>query len=661
MSPDMPALQGEPGSVLDQVEIFRPLPAQLKAQLEARLTEKTVGAGQLVFNEGDPADAMYVVVTGEVAVSITDKTLGLSCELARIGPGQPFGEMALLTGGQRSATVRAVDDTVLRVLSRDILYKLVQLAPQVALQMAGVLANRLEHLNRDRSIEFGTLKGKPFDPHVADLLPQNVIKKHRMLPIARSGGTVTVATPDPSNRIGLDDVKSLLRGEKVKLLVVPESDFAAYLQQHLSGQAPAARLGPQVTKQVTYLSATLEAGEEKLLAQAANSQDIAALASAIIVEGIDRGASDIHLEPDRKSVLVRYRIDGLMTARDGSVARSLHPPLVSRLKVLAGLNITERRLPQDGRISLEVAGRQYDLRVATVSTRYGEKVTMRILDSASIQLQLTELIAADKVAQVVRKLFHQPNGLVLVSGPTGSGKTTTLYAALRERLVQSLSICTVEDPVEYELPGVTQVQINEQAGLDFPVVLRAFMRSNPDIIFLGEMRDAVTAKMACNAALTGHMVISSLHANDALSSLSRLKSLGVEPFLIASSLLGVVNQRLVRRICPACRTEVPTSEATIRSLRNVGVQLEPSTKLFKGAKCKLCNGEGFKGRVGVYELLVMTQKIKDVVSAEGDIAEVRKAAMDGSYVSLARYSTFLLTQGLTEPSELLRILPREGS
>ncbi|MBI5542674.1 MAG: Flp pilus assembly complex ATPase component TadA [Deltaproteobacteria bacterium] len=662
MSEEMAVVQGESASVLDQVDMFRPLPAQLKAQLEARLVEKIVGAGQVIFNEGDPADAMYLVVAGEVTVSIADKALGLSCELARLGPGMPFGEMALLTGGVRSATVRAVDDTTLRVLNREILYKLVQVAPQVALQMAGVLARRLEDQNRDRSIEFGTLKGKPFDPNVADLVPLNLVKRHRILPISRASGIVTLATPDPSNRIGLDDMRNLLRPDKVKVLVVPEADFAAYVQAHLSGPAPVARPAAVVAKQVNYLTVSaIETPEEKALQAAANNQDIAALASAILVEGIDRGASDVHIEPDRKGVLVRYRIDGLMVPRDGSVARSLHAPLVSRLKVLAGLNITERRLPQDGRISLEINAKPYDLRVATVCTRYGEKVTLRILDSASIQQQLTELIAADKVAQVVRKLFHQPNGLVLVTGPTGSGKTTTLYAALRERLVQSLSICTVEDPVEYELPGVTQVQINEQAGLGFPEVVRAFMRQNPDIIFVGEMRDTVTAKMACNAALTGHLVLSSLHTNDALSTLARLKGMGVEPYVLASSVLGIVNQRLVRRICPSCRAEAPTSEATIRSLHNVGVHLDPSTQLFRGKKCKLCNGEGFKGRVGVYELLVITQKIKDIIAADGEIAEIRKAAMDGSYVSLARFSTYLLTQGLTEPSELLRILPREGA
>jgi len=655
---ETPVVQGE-ASVLDQVDMFRPLPAQLKAQLESRLVEKTIAAGQVVFNEGDPADAMYLVASGEVAVSIADKSLGLSCELARLGPGMPFGEMALLTGGVRSATVRAVDDTVLRVLSRDILYKLVQVAPAVALQMAGVLAHRLEDQNRDRSIEFGTLKGKAFDANCADLLPMNLIKRHRMLPIARSNGSVTVATPDPSNKVGVDDIRNLLRPDKVKLLVVPESDFATFVQTHLTGNQPAARPVAAVSKQVNYLTLT-ETAEDKALASAANNQDTAALVTALIVEGIDRHASDIHIEPDRKGVLVRYRIDGLMVPRDGSVARSLHPPLVSRLKILAGLNITERRLPQDGRISLEVSGKPYDLRVATVNTRYGEKITMRILDSASIQLQLTELIQAEKVAQVIRKLFHQPNGLVLVTGPTGSGKTTTLYAALRERLVQSLSICTAEDPVEYDLPGATQVQINEHAGLGFPEVMRAFMRSNPDIIFIGEMRDTATAKMACNAALTGHMVLSSLHTNDALSTLARLKGMGVEPYVIASSVLGIVNQRLVRRICPACRAEAPASEATLRSLRNVGVILEPGTKLYRGKKCKVCNGEGFKGRVGVYELLVVTQKVKDVIAQDGDQVALRKAAMDGSYVSLARYATFLLTQGLTEPTELMRILPREG-
>ena len=297
--------------------------------------------------------------------------------------------------------------------------------------------------------------------------------------------------------------------------------------------------------------------------------------------------------------------------------------------------------------------------MATVATKYGEKMTLRVLDSAAIKQSLTQLITAEKVAQVVRKLFTQPNGLVLVTGPTGSGKTTTLYASLRERLGSAVSICTVEDPVEYDLPGVNQVQVNEAAGLGFPEVVRAFMRSNPDIIFVGETRDTVTAKLACTAALTGHLVISSLHTNDALSAVSRLQSMQVEPYVIAGSLLGVINQRLVRRICANCRVESSPGEVVTNGLRNLGVVLDPTMKFYKGKGCKHCNGEGFKGRVGVYELLVVSQRVRDAIAQNADQVALRQAAMDGSYVSLARYASFVLSQGIVEPSEILRVVPKD--
>jgi len=651
-------------SVLDQVEILRPLPANLKQQLEAHLTETTIRPGAVVFSEGDPGDAMYLIVAGEVSVFLTDRALGLSVELARLGPGQVFGEMAIITGSPRSATVKATEETKLKVLSRDILFKLVQAAPQVGLMIAAVLAKRTEDLNRNQWIEFGTLKGRTLDPSLIDLLPLTLIKKHKIAPVSRGQGTITVATPDPSNRVGLDDVKEMLAGDKVRVLAVSEVDFNAWVATHFAGAGAAAarataKPAPASGGQLTYL-ATTEREEDKLAsAAAANNQDVAQLVSGIILEAIEKGSSDIHIEPDRKGITVRYRVDGRLVPREGVLAKTLHAPIISRLKILAGLNITERRLPQDGRISMELAGKGYDLRIATVATRFGEKVTMRVLDGASIKQSLTQLIAAEKVAQVVRKLFSQPTGLILVTGPTGSGKTTTLYAALRERMSQPISICAVEDPIEYDLPGVSQVQVNEQAGLGFPEVLRAFMRLNPDVIFVGELRDTITAKLACTAALTGHMVISSLHTNDALSAVTRLQSMGVEPYVVASSVLGLINQRLVRRICAACRAETSPGDVLLDGLRASGVVWDPAMKFYKGRGCTACNGEGFKGRVGLYELLVVSNKVRDAIAQGADIVALRHAAMDGSYVSLARYASFVLAQGVVETSEVLRVLPRE--
>ncbi|MBI5497005.1 MAG: Flp pilus assembly complex ATPase component TadA [Deltaproteobacteria bacterium] len=652
-------------SILDQVEFFRPLPEQLKRQLESRLVKKTLKTGEILFNQGDPGDAMYMVWSGQLAVFLTDNALGLCVDLAKLGPGQSIGEMALVTGQPRSASVRAMEESQLLGVSRDIFYALVQAAPQVGIMVAGVLAKRLDTVNKQQGIEFGTLKGRTPDPALLETVPSQLIKRHKMVPVSSQGGVVLIATPDPANRLGLDDIKRMLGDQPVQLMAVSEQDYSAFVATHLG--APTAS-GPKVPitrtlsgppKPVTYLG-LVDKDDEKLAQQAAASSDIVNLVSAVLAEGIERGASDIHMEPERKTFTVRYRIDGRMVVRDGVIPMTLHLPIVSRLKVLAQVNIAEKRLPQDGRISLEYVGKPYDLRLATVNTKNGEKITMRILDASKLDQNLGSIIVAEKVSSVIRKLFYRPNGLVLVTGPTGSGKTTTLYASLRERMNKEISICTVEDPIEYDLAGVTQVQVNEGIGLGFAEVLRTFMRQDPDIILVGETRDGTTARLACNAALTGHLVLSSFHTNDAPSAVIRLRSMEVEPYLIASSLLGVVNQRLVRRICPACRVEQPATELVIKNLQAAGVLVDGTTKFFKGTGCDKCNNEGFKGRVGVYELLLSGPKVRDAISQkECSMADIRNAAADGSYVSLARFSTHLLSQGYTVPSEIIRILPRE--
>jgi len=646
--------------------MFRPLPDPIKRQLESHLTRKPMKKDEVLFNQGDTGDAMYIIVSGTLAVFLTDATLGLCVDLARLGPGQSIGEMALVTGASRSASVRAVEDTQLLRLSREIFYHLVQAAPQMGLLIAGVLAKRLDTVNKAQGIEFGTLRGKTPDPALIDAIPAQLIKRHRMVPVQSSGGVVTIATPDPSNRLGLDDLKRMLGDQPVQLMAVSEADYNQFIAQHLgSNVAGAEKKAPTVRatgplKPINFLGGDNEKEDARLAQAAASSVDVVNLTSSIIAEAIERGASDIHLEPERRNVSVRYRMDGRMVPRDGVIPMSMHAPLLSRLKVLGSLNITEKRLPQDGRISLEYAGKGYDLRMATVNTKFGEKVTMRILDSSKLDQNLSSLVVAEKVSSVMRKLFYRPNGLVLVTGPTGSGKTTTLYAALRERHNKEISIVTVEDPVEYDLPGVTQVQVNEGIGLGFPEILRTFMRQDPDIILVGETRDGATARLACNAALTGHLVLSSFHTNDAISAVVRLKSMEVEPYLIASALLGVVNQRLVRRICPACRVEAPATELVIKNLVASGVPLDAGAKFYKGAGCDKCSNEGFKGRVGVYELLLVGPKVREVISqSDATAAEIKASAMDGSYVPLSRFAAHLLTNGYTVPSEIIRILPKD--
>ncbi|MFH1811550.1 MAG: ATPase, T2SS/T4P/T4SS family [Pseudomonadota bacterium] len=653
-------------TLLDGIALFQPLPAQLKQQLQAQLTRRSLKSGEVLFNAGDVGDAMYLIHSGMVSVYLSDRNLGLTYELAKLGAGQAFGEMALVTGEPRSASVRAIDDANLLQLSRDVFFKLVNAAPQVALTIAQVLAKRLDQHNKAQGIEFGALRDIKFDPAALELIPAPLIKRHRMVPVAVAGGIVTVATPDPGNRLGVDDLRRLLRGMEIKLLAVSAADFDAFVTKHVATAAerPVAAVSrgdfTQLARQIVYQgSPGSERDDSARLKQVASGQDVVDLLSAILAEGIERGASDIHLEPDRNRLVVRYRIDGRLSFRDGTIPSSVHLPLMSRLKILASLDIAEKRLPQDGRISLDMGPKSYDLRMATVNTKYGEKATLRILDSSQLEQNLASLVLADKVSQVVRKLFYRPNGLVLVTGPTGSGKTTTLYAALKERHNPELSICTIEDPIEYDVPGITQVQVNDGINLGFAEVMRTFLRQDPDVILVGETRDATTAKLACNAALTGHLVLSSFHTNDAISALMRLREMEIEPFVLAGALLGVINQRLVRRICPNCRVESSYSEVIKQNLARAGVALETSAKLYKGAGCQACNGEGYKGRIGVFELLVVSANVREAIAQEGSTAAIQLAAQDGSFVSLARYSTFLLQEGLTVPSEVLRILPKE--
>jgi len=663
-----PASGGKPAkkSILDEVNILRPLSPMLKSQLEAQLAERVLKNGEILFHEGDVGDAMYVIVEGMVSVYVTDRALGLTMDLATLGRGEAFGEMALVTGERRSATVKAIDDnTKVLGLSRDVFYRLVQAVPQVGLTIASTLAKRLEQVNKTQGVGFGTLKGVPFDDSLKDLLPGSVVHRHRVVPISQQGNIITVATPDPNNRLAVDDVKRILRGMDVKLLAVSEQDFDSFLVRHYPQvTAPAAVQGQN--KDYGALAKTLQFSNQLSdsdLArdqQLANTPDAVDIVNRIFVEAIDRGASDIHIEPDKEQVKVRYRIDGRLAPRtSGGIPMAGHGALVSRMKILADLDIAERRMPQDGRISFAMNGKNYDLRMSTINTKYGEKVTFRVLDASSLESDIGSLILADKVSQVIRQLIYRPNGLVLVTGPTGSGKTTTLYASLLERRNPELNICTIEDPIEYNIDNLNQVQVQENIGLGFPEIMRSYLRQDPDIILIGETRDSETAKLACNAALTGHLVLSSFHTNDAISAVQRLRAMDVEEFMIADALLGVVNQRLVRKICPACRKETQPSELILQNLERANVRLDAGVKFYRGEGCGTCGGDGFKGRIGVYELLVNSPKVKEAISRGATGQELKAAASDGSWVPLSRYASFLLNEGATTPSEVLRILPRE--
>ncbi|MCT0224269.1 GspE/PulE family protein [Synechococcus sp. CS-1328] len=406
-----------------------------------------------------------------------------------------------------------------------------------------------------------------------------------------------------------------------------------------------------------------ETQELEVNSESANASPIVSLVDRILIEALSAGASDIHIEPQEHALEVRFRQDGVLQKHFEDLPKSLIPAVTSRFKIMADLDIAERRMPQDGRIRRTFRGRKMDFRVSTLPTRLGEKVVLRLLDSGATQLGLDTLITDPQTREVVRSLGSKPFGMILVTGPTGSGKSTTLYSLLAERNNPTINISTVEDPIEYTLKGITQTQVNRDKGLDFSVALRAFMRQDPDVLLVGETRDVETAKTAIEAALTGHLVLTTLHCNDAPSAIARLDEMGVEPFLVSASLLGIVSQRLLRRVCVHCRQSYrPTPE----ELGRFGLLAGRETKVtfFRANKqpptgphtCPICQGSGYKGRVGVYEVLRINEEIAAAIAKRATTDVLRRLALESGMKTLLGYGLDLVRNGDTTLEEVERML-----
>jgi type IV pilus assembly protein PilB len=383
------------------------------------------------------------------------------------------------------------------------------------------------------------------------------------------------------------------------------------------------------------------------------------MANAILSQAIESGASDIHIEPDRRNVRVRFRVDGVLH-EVMPIPKHIQAPLISRYKIMSDMNIAERRVPQDGRIPIKHNNKDYDMRVSCLPSLYGEKIVMRILDKSSVLLGLNKLGLAPQIQADLEELVAQPNGMFLVTGPTGSGKTTTLYSVLHKLNSIEKNIITVEDPIEYQLSGVTQVGINKKAGLNFSNALRSFLRQDPDIIMVGEMRDLETAEIAIEAALTGHLVLSTLHTNDAPSATMRLADMGVEPFLIAATVIGVLAQRLGRRICSACK-EPYTVKAS--ELARFGFpQDDPNQELtlFRGRGCDNCRGGGYKGRIGIHEMMKMNAEVAELVVRRAPLQDIKDAGRANGYREMKEDGLQKVLQGITTPEEVMRVVFTAG-
>jgi type IV pilus assembly protein PilB len=492
------------------------------------------------------------------------------------------------------------------------------------------------------------------DPEAVRLIPADVVYKYQILPIKRIGSNLRMAMADPSNILAIDDIK-FLTSCNVEVFVSTESAIKMAIDKYYDPSSAMAEImmGSMGDEEKMELLDDSEEVDINELQQASEDAPVVRLVNMILNEAIKRKASDIHLEPYEKTFRVRLRLDGVLND-------FMKPPMkmknaiLSRVKIMAKLNIAERRLPQDGRIKMKLGrDREMDFRVSVLPTLFGEKVVLRLLDKSNLQLDMTKLGFEEKALREFKDAIHKPFGMVLVTGPTGSGKTTTLYSALAELNQITENISTAEDPVEFNLMGINQVQVHEEIGLNFASCLRSFLRQDPDIIMVGEIRDFETAEIAIKAALTGHMVLSTLHTNDAPSTINRLLNMGIEPFLVASSVNLIAAQRLARVICESCKTPVQVSPQMLLNLGVAPDEIQGWT-CYKGTGCPQCNNTGYKGRVALYEVLPVREEIRELILQGASASEIKKEGMRLGMKTLRQTALTKLKESITTVEEVLK-------
>jgi type IV pilus assembly protein PilB len=489
---------------------------------------------------------------------------------------------------------------------------------------------------------------------VLRLIPGTLVQRHHLVPINLSGSSLTVAMSDPSNIVAINEVK-FLTGYDVKVAVACVSSITAAIEQfYEQGSGEYDDVLTEIEGEDVELVDNDEEIDLKELERATEDAPVVRLVNAILTSAIKRRASDVHLEPFERMFRVRFRVDGVLE-------EIMRPPLklknaiTSRVKVMAALDIAERRLPQDGRIKLKLGrGQEMDFRVSVLPTIFGEKIVLRLLDKSNLQLDMTKLGFEESALKDFKDAIYKPYGMVLVTGPTGSGKTTTLYSALSELNKIVSNISTAEDPVEFNLVGINQVQIHEEIGLNFAGALRSFLRQDPDIIMVGEVRDFETAEIAIKAALTGHLVLSTLHTNDAPSTVNRLLNMGVEPFLVASSVNLILAQRLARLICSNCRAPL---ELPPQALLDIGVAKDEigGFTCFQGTGCAQCNGSGFRGRIALYEVMPISEELRDLVLNGASASEIKRCAVSLGMKTLRQSGIGKLKEGMTTVGEVVRV------
>src|SRR5438876_16177 len=570
-----PSKAAEAAHFLQRIKLFSTLSNDDCQQVVKRMRRRDFPPATVIVREGAPGSSMFFITSGNVEVRKKDPNTNIDFLLTEMGPGQNFGEMSLLTGKPRTATVITLQPTTCAVLEQKDFHDLLLQYPKIGLALTTILAERVETASQQVGIEFINLAKMNFDPRVLSLVPQTMMLQHRMIPVAFANNRLPLAMVNPHN----------IR-----------------------------------------------------------------LRNSILGLAIKKGASDIHIEPMEKDVVVRFRLDGVLQVVQ-NLPKKVQLGLISRLKILSKLDISEKRLPQDGRISISMEGKPIDFRVSTVPAKWGEKICMRILDKSNTSLGLDKVVTHQPTLELIRELINQPYGIMYVTGPTGSGKTTTLYSALAEINEPGYNISTAEDPIEYDLGGVNQIQVNKDIQLDFARILRAFLRQDPDIILVGETRDKETAHIAVEAALTGHLVFTTLHTNSAAGSFTRLNEMGIEPFLISSSTIGVMAQRLARRLCKNCKEQMQAEDQVCEYMG-----LPPKSMVWKGRGCGECNGKGVKGRIGIYEVMKMNAELRQMVAKSALTEDIHKRALELGMLDLKKYAALLLLNGDTSVEEVLQVV-----
>ena len=499
-------------------------------------------------------------------------------------------------------------------------------------------------------LHFVDLSDHQIDATAAALLPEQVARKYRALPVGYEDDKLVVAMADPANLFALDDIRTIT-GMDVQPVVATAADIESAIRKY-------SHFDESVENVVSEASAAAEDDVlelERLAQSAVDEGPIVKMVNLLITQAIGDRASDIHIEPSERDVRIRYRVDGVLHEVMRS-PKNVQAGLISRLKVMADINIAERRVPQDGRISLTVGGKSIDLRVATLPTVYGEKVVIRVLDKSSVLLRLEDLGFLEEAYKSYEVAFTKPYGAILVTGPTGSGKSTTLYATLNQINSPERNIITVEDPVEYRLAGVNQVQVNNRAGLTFASALRSILRADPDVVLIGEIRDRETAVIAIEASLTGHLVLSTLHTNDAPSSLPRLIEMGVEPYLAASAIDCIVAQRLVRKLCVKCKESYKPDNAELEGAGYPEFLWDEIEELFRPGGCSQCAKTGFRGRLGIYEIMPVSEEIERMVVERSSSEDIKRSAAGDGMIQLREDGLEKVRTGVTSVQEVLRVV-----